>query len=926
MRQTIKSIGLTLLAAAAFVSCAHEALPEIETPEEKTIEKPTTHTIRINAGGQDTRTQIVGTSSLWTDGDRLLVFEGHAEEGYWYRDTRISEPGITQDDGKTMDFQVDFDYIDPDWLSESHTDDGKVYMFKYQAIYPAENAGYEEYDGEHFLYVDMPSMQYPTATSFDPKADVLTSRPAFLMEQPDELSLAFKRQTALGQMTLKGLPEGAQVCLVSFLPLKAADDGDGYNTALLREYVIELASGEEGGWYWPNQDGIVMNLSSRTVTAAEGNNPTAVMASFMCNPLGLAAGDMFRVAVVTKETVTNNTTGEQSVQMLVYPKDVVLGENRELVFTAGDITAFSVNLTGIAPSPYPEFELTFDDYTEGKFPHINDDEDPYIEIPYKVGGSGDDGPIKAPRKTSNLDPGDYVWICFDATHPWTVRFSESWLWADETYMDSDGYGEFRICAETNETGASREATMTIASQFYGEVTIRVVQDALVLPTALTISAPETVSLYQVFEVEGGFIPENVTVSRGVEIYVKEDENYDCVEWLSRYGNVYEYKAVLPGTVTFVAEFDYEGVFLTKELEVTIAEPNVVAPTDWYFLVKRDNKPYLIHRYDGSDTAIKLSDFESAQANDLAITADGKVHVVGAYPVAENDNALSPCEWTYEGGDSASRTVYDGLQNRKATNVAVEGNHVYILVSGVDASGSAGSVVLKDGESIWTLTPGTTRYSVTDIAVEGDQFYLCGFSIKPSNPAGNDPYVWKNGELSSLAGRTLPSGVDHPVYNPESVLVQDGKCHVVGSMTYQYGDWRIYGCWLYWQEGEALDYEGPTPLTTSNNGTYYMFHDIDLIDEEVVIVGEQYKKDYDSSISSYVYSQWEPIIYQGSSSNPIYLNYDRSGYCGLNEVHTCNGVAVLRGTVNGTPAFWAAPWKTPVIWNNADDKMIAFAVK
>jgi hypothetical protein len=668
----------------------------------------------------------------------------------------------------------------------------------------------------------------------------------------------------------------------------------------------------------------MMNLSGRTVSAAEGDNPTAITTSFMCNPLALAEGDKFSVTVVTKETVTD-TDGGNSEQLMVYPKEVVLGENRELVFTAGDVTSFNVNLTGIEPFPYPEFEVEFDEYTVTDFPGIIDEEDPYIEIPYLVGGSGgeDEGPIKAPRKASSLDPDDYVWISFNTSHPWTVRFSEPWLWADETYT-SDDYGEFRICAETNDTGAPREATMTIASQICGEVTVRVVQETMVLPTDLTISAKETVSMYETFEVVAGFIPEDATISQGFRFYVKDDENYDCVKWVSSCENVYEYMAVKPGTVTFVAEFDYGGVNLTKECEVTVAETD--APTDWYFLVKRDNKPYLIHRNGGSDTAIKLSDYELAQANDLAITEDGIVHVVGASPDTGNNNVLSPCEWTYDGSGSASLTVFGTLTNRKATDVAVEGNHVYILVSGVDASGAAGSVVLKDGESIWTLTPGTTRYNITDITVENGLFYLCGFEIKSSNPNGNTPYVWKNGALSSLAGRSLPTGVDHPVYKPESVLVQDGKYHVVGSMTYQYGDFRIYGCWLYWKEDSDLDYEGPTPLTTSNNGTYYMFHDVDLVNDEVFMVGEQYKKDYDSSTSNYVYSQWKPILYYGSSGNPMYLNYHYSGYCGLNEVHVCNGIPVLRGTVNGTPAFWEAPWKEPMIWDNADDTMIGFAVK
>ena len=61
------------------------------------------------------------------------------------------------------------------------------------------------------------------------------------------------------------------------------------------------------------------------------------------------------------------------------------------------------------------------------------------------------------------------------------------------------------------------------------------------------------------------------------------------------------------------------------------------------------------------------------------------------------------------------------------------------------------------------------------------------------------------------------------------------------------------------------------------------------------------------------------------SNSLSLNYS-GNEAGLNQVRMCNGIPVLRGTVDEKTAFWEAPWKEPMVWNNDDDEMIGFAVK
>ena len=480
MRKTQHFMGLTLLAAAVLISCSREALPETVTPADTPevtpveTEKPTIHTIHIKADGDDTRTQIVGTSSLWSEGDRLFVYQGYAygKDG-WFQEAKASRPGEMINGGAQMSFEVDFDYVDPDDVEPCWTENDEPFNFLYQAVYPAENTMFFEEEGANFLVVNLPDRQYPTPTSFDPKSDILTSRPTFLMQQPDELNLSFKRQTALVQMTLKGLPEGAPVEMVAFFPYSNATESSPFREV----FVLDPSSGNELGWFTDGKGGVYLYTPEWTVPAAEGGNPTALMTSFMCNPFSLGEGDMFEVVAISKAQVTDEDTGEQHETLLAYVKDVALGEGRELVFTAGDLTSFGVNMSGIEPMAIPVFELMFDEYTQEDFPHITDEKDPYIEIPYVVD-----------------DDSGSVWISFNANHPWTVSFSEPWLYT-RSGEGNPGYGEFRIFADSNDTGSSREATMTISSQFYGDVKVRVVQEAMVLPDFELVFDAETREIY-----------------------------------------------------------------------------------------------------------------------------------------------------------------------------------------------------------------------------------------------------------------------------------------------------------------------------------------------------------------------------------------------------------------------------------------------
>ena len=199
--------------------------------------------------------------------------------------------------------------------------------------------------------------------------------------------------------------------------------------------------------------------------------------------------------------------------------------------------------------------------------------------------------------------------------------------AFDPHRDEDDdvvYRGFNLYATPNNTGVPREATMTIASIVYGEVNIRVVQEPFSAPRSISLNAPLTVTAYTPFDMEVVLDTDDLNHYR----YTYIDNEYDSnIKWLDE-------DSVLifaPGTYSFSAIFEYSSIDYYRESQpvtVTVTEPD--APTDWYFLIRRDNKPYLIHRVGISDTAIELCNNELAQANEMAFSANGStVYVVGA---------------------------------------------------------------------------------------------------------------------------------------------------------------------------------------------------------------------------------------------------------------------------------------------------------
>lgn len=207
----MKKILLLLAALTVIAACN----PDIETSEAES-----NATVKVKAGKAGTKTAISQNgdtfSFTWTAGDKLAVIEAipaiaqliedDPAGNYPYITELYDTEGLTEDAAEavfTLNLDPERDYVNSGQL-------------QYVAIYPWSGAidvtdDWSIEKNRVIVTIDFPSSQHPTASSFDPKADVLVSKIVTCSERPSELSFQFARVGTIIKMVLTGLPEGATI-------------------------------------------------------------------------------------------------------------------------------------------------------------------------------------------------------------------------------------------------------------------------------------------------------------------------------------------------------------------------------------------------------------------------------------------------------------------------------------------------------------------------------------------------------------------------------------------------------------------------------------------------------------------------------------------------------------------------------------------
>ena len=302
MRKTA-SIAILFGAALLSFSCAKENT--VKEPEPKLV------SITVEAGIDNSKTHLDGNDVRWdATGETIQLFERHADNVVIVE----SKEGVSTDGGATMSF-------------ESNIYEKSGEGFTYCAIYPA-SAYQSGVPGLNNVGVNTPYNQKPTATSFDPKADLLFAEKLETVTQASVLSMRFARMVAVGCMTIKNLGTQENVESVTFSAKKGGQDvvvagRSAYNletTQLSGEYGSRIAN-----------TSVKMDYTGKTLAA------NGLTVWFTCYPFELVEGDSFKVEIVTE-------TG-------VYTKESTLPAGRTLAFNMGKPSVFGVNMSGITATP-----------------------------------------------------------------------------------------------------------------------------------------------------------------------------------------------------------------------------------------------------------------------------------------------------------------------------------------------------------------------------------------------------------------------------------------------------------------------------------------------------------------------------------------------------------------------------------------------
>ena len=157
----------------------------------------------VHAGVPGTRTSLEprtggGYDFMWDAGDALMLaqIEGTFEENTSFH-LSTNTVGQRSDEATfafslpaaTTDQTAYFGIVQPAGIQASDYPHGSPFIYSYLGSY------------DHDFYLILPHRQSPTASSFDPKADLLISEEVVPAEQPGEVSMRFGRIGSILKLT-----------------------------------------------------------------------------------------------------------------------------------------------------------------------------------------------------------------------------------------------------------------------------------------------------------------------------------------------------------------------------------------------------------------------------------------------------------------------------------------------------------------------------------------------------------------------------------------------------------------------------------------------------------------------------------------------------------------------------------------------------
>lgn len=307
MKTFFKSILAVAVCASLFTACSKDdTVSDPSNGRKVTMTVTASSELESASGSRTTYDPLTGKISWNATGEYLQVLETAASTTVF----ATSQEGTVSDN--TAKFAVTFP-------ANENT------PLVYNAVYPASAWVTSSNTDITNMKVITPTVQQPTATSFDSNADLLIAKSITLESQPTELQMSFGRAVAIGKMTVKNLASAESVLGVEFTAPDKKVTGRSY---------VDMTAGtvKEYGYTGNFSDNVTLSYSSEMNITA--NSETGMTAYFTCFPFEVATGETFTVTVTTATKI--------------FTKTVTVQEGRALAFTTGDSSTFAVDMTGAA--------------------------------------------------------------------------------------------------------------------------------------------------------------------------------------------------------------------------------------------------------------------------------------------------------------------------------------------------------------------------------------------------------------------------------------------------------------------------------------------------------------------------------------------------------------------------------------------------
>lgn len=305
MKTFFKSILAVAVCASLFTACSKDdTVSDPSNGRKVTMTVSASSELESASGSRTTYDPLTGKVSWNATGEFLQVLETAASTTVF----ATSQEGVIS--GDIAKFAVTFP-------ANENT------PLVYNAVYPASAWVTTSNTDITNMKVITPTVQQPTATSFDSNADLLIAKSISVESQLTELQMSFGRAVAIGKMTVKNLASAESVLGVKFTAPDKKVTGRSY---------VDMTAGtiKEYGYINNFADNVTLNYSSEMNITA--NSEAGMTAYFTCFPFEVATGETFTVTVTTASKI--------------FTKTVTVQEGRALAFAAGDSSTFAVDMTG----------------------------------------------------------------------------------------------------------------------------------------------------------------------------------------------------------------------------------------------------------------------------------------------------------------------------------------------------------------------------------------------------------------------------------------------------------------------------------------------------------------------------------------------------------------------------------------------------